>query len=309
MKLPGTAAMGPARLKADLALLTTALIWGSAFVAQRVAAGQVGAFWFNGMRFLLAGAVLFPFAVRAARREVAGSAGWRAGLMGMAAAGCLLFGGAALQQAGLKFTTAGNAGFITGLYVVLIPVFVTVIWRQRQPGVIWLAAVMAAGGLYLLSTAGRMQVNPGDLLELAGAVFWAFHVILIGLLVQRLPILPLAAGQYLVCGLINLACAIGWESWPAALSPETVWAVFYTGVISVGLGYTLQVVGQRQAPPADAAILLSLEAVFAAAFGWLLLGEQLTNPQLLGCAVMLAGMLLSQYPLFFPAAAVVAKRE
>ncbi len=142
-------------------------------------------------------------------------------------------------------------------------------------------------------------VNPGDLLVLASAVFWAFHVILIGFLVQRLDVLHLAVGQYLVCGLLNMLCGLLFEPWTAMPVAGAWWAVIYTGVVSVGLGYTLQVIGQRQAPPADAAILLSMEAVFAALFGWWLLGEQLNPVQLLGCGIMLAGMLLSQYPVFF----------
>jgi len=289
----------PARLKADLALLTTSLIWGSAFVAQRLAALQVGVFLFNGLRFLLAALVLFPFAWWARRSKPTAAYSRKEYLVGTAAAGLLLFGGSALQQAGLVFTTASNAGFITGLYVVFIPIFMAVLWRQRQPPAIWGAAGMAALGLYLLSTGGAIRFNPGDLLVLASAVFWAFHVILIGFLVQRLDVLHLAVGQYLVCGLLNMLCGLLFEPWTAMPVAGAWWAVIYTGVVSVGLGYTLQVIGQRQAPPADAAILLSMEAVFAALFGWWLLGEQLNPVQLLGCGIMLAGMLLSQYPVFF----------
>jgi drug/metabolite transporter (DMT)-like permease len=275
------------------------LIWGSAFVAQRLAALQVGVFLFNGLRFLLAALVLFPFA-RWAWRSMPTTAGSRTEyLVGTAAAGLLLFGGSALQQAGLVFTTASNAGFITGLYVVFIPIFMAILWRQRQPPAIWGAAGMAALGLYLLSTGGEIRFNPGDLLVLASAVFWAFHVILIGFLVQRLNVLQLAVGQYFVCGLLNILCGLMFEPWTTSPVAGGWWAIIYTGIVSVGLGYTLQVVGQRHAPPADAAILLSMEAVFAALFGWWLLGEQLNPVQLLGCGIMLAGMLLSQYPVFF----------
>lgn len=287
----------PARLKADLALLTTSLIWGSAFVAQRVAAVQVGVFYFNGLRFLLAAAALLPFAWLAGRRYPP-STGRRDYLAGAAAAGIVLFAGSALQQAGLVHTTASNAGFITGLYVVFVPIFMAVFWRMRQPPIIWAAAGLAAVGLYLLSTGGQLRINPGDLLVLASAVFWALHVILIGFLVKRLGVLPLAVGQYCTCGVLNLLCGLAFETWEPAMADGSWWAIFYTGVVSVGVGYTLQVAGQRQAPPADAAILLSMEAVFAALFGWWLLSEQLNPVQLTGCGIMLAGMLLSQYPAF-----------
>lgn len=287
----------PARLKADLALLATALIWGSAFVAQRVAALQVGVFMFNGLRFLVAAVVLVPFAWLGSRRN-SQPARMSQYLSGAAAAGLLLFAGSALQQAGLVFTTASNAGFITGLYVVFVPILMAAVWRQRQSPAVWAAAGLAAFGLYLLSTGGQIQVNPGDLLVLISAVFWALHVILIGFLARRLEILLLAVGQYFVSGLLNMFCGILFETWNLASMTGSWWAVLYTGVVSVGLGYTLQLVGQRHAPPADAAILLSMEAVFATLFGWLLLDEKLNPVQLLGCGIMLAGMLLSQYPVF-----------
>ncbi len=161
-----------------------------------------------------------------------------------------------------------------------------------------MAALLAAAGLYFLSTGGKLAFNAGDGLELLGAVMWAFHVILIGSLVRKLPVLLLAIGQYAVCGALNLFAGLLFEMQPAILSGliEAWWAVLYTGVLSVGLGYTLQAAAQRVAAPADAAIILSSEAVFAAAFGWLLIGEALTPLQILGCVLMLASMLLAQLP-------------
>lgn len=281
------------RIKADLALLAVSVIWGSAFVAQRVAAIHSGVLYFNGLRFLLGALVLLPFAL-AARQERS-----RLKVMlspGVILAGALLFGGAGLQQWGLRYTTAGNAGFITGLYVVLVPLILALVWRQRPRRVTWAASLLAAAGLYLLSAGGSLDLNPGDGLELGGALLWALHVILIGRLVRRTGVLTLAIGQYLVCGLLNLFAGLLLETNPATLQGLAAsWAaILYTGILSVGLGYTLQVIGQRVAPPADAAILLSLEAVFAATFGWLLLGEQLALPQLLGCSLMLSAMLLAQ---------------
>jgi drug/metabolite transporter (DMT)-like permease len=300
----------PERLKADLTLLTVAVIWGSAFVAQRVAALQAGVYLFNGLRFLLGALVLLPFALRQGRGPAPGAAsnatssrpGYafsrerRSAWGGVGLLGALLFGGAAFQQMGLRYTTAGNAGFITGLYVVLIPLILALGWRQPPRRASWGASFLAAGGLFLLSTRGRVSLNPGDILELAGAFLWAFHVITLDRLVRRLDVLRLAIGQYLVCAAINLGVGLFVEVEPALLSGlAAAWlAIAYTGVLSVGLGYTLQAVGQRTAPPADAAIILSMEAVFAALFGWLLLDEALNLPQLLGCALMLAAMLWAQ---------------
>jgi drug/metabolite transporter (DMT)-like permease len=279
------------RLKADTTLLFVALIWGSAFVAQRLAAAQVGVFLFNGLRFLLAAAVLMPLALRRreARRLWTKQDVWWVGLLGL-----LLAGGAGLQQWGLRYTTAGNAGFVTGLYVVIIPFVLALGWREVPRFVIWLASALAAGGLFLLSTGGSLSINPGDALELAGAFVWAFHVILVGRLVQRLDILTLSIVQYLVCGLLSLMLSISIEGAPWIGSLNGWLAVFYTGIFSVGLGYTLQAAGQRYAPPADAAILLSMESVFAALSGWWILGEALSGMQLLGCAMMFAGILMAQ---------------
>lgn len=279
------------RLRADLTLLFVASIWGSAFVAQRLAAAEVGVFLFNGLRFILAALILLPLALRQKQstRLWKDQDFWLVGLLGL-----LLACGAAFQQWGLRYTTAGNAGFVTGLYVVIIPFVLALGWREAPRAAIWLASALAAAGLFLLSTGGDLKVNPGDVLELAGAFVWAFHVILLSRLVQRLEILTLSIVQYLVCGLLSLLLSFLVESGPWIGSLNGWLAVFYTGLFSVGLGYTLQAVGQRHAPPADAAILLSMESVFAALFGWWILGEALTGMQLLGCAMMFTGILLAQ---------------
>jgi len=284
------------RLWADLALLSVAFIWGIAFVVQRLAAAEVQAYVFNGVRFWLGAIAILPLAIYNARaqrppaRLLPGKY-----LPGVALAGLLLASGAAFQQIGIQFTTASNAGFITGLYVVLIPIFLAFGGRGRLPrAAVWVAALLSAFGLFLLSTGGQFQFNWGDLLVMVSAVFWAFHMILIDWLVQRVEVMQLAIGQYIVCGLVSLG--LGLYLQPDAFLPVlSHWPLLaFMGIISVGLGYTLQAVGQRVAPPADTAIILSLEAVFAALGGWLFLGERLAPLQLLGCGVILLGMLLAQ---------------
>ena len=276
------------RLRADLTLLAAAVVWGSAFAACRVAAEQLGPFLYNGLRFALGALTLLPFVGRRLRNLT------RLELWGGALAGTLLFSGSTLQQKGLQFTTAGKAGFITGLYVVLVPLFLALVWRQRPRGSSWVASLVAALGLYLLSAVEQLALSPGDALELAGAVVWALHVILISRLAQRVDVLRLAWVQCVVCALLSLAFGIRLELHTLARLVDVWWAIAYTGVFSVGLGYTLQMLGQRHAPPVDASVILSLEAVFAALAGWLMLGEMLTAWQLLGCGLMLVGMLLAQ---------------
>jgi drug/metabolite transporter (DMT)-like permease len=280
---------GSARIKADLTLLLVSVIWGSAFVAQRVAAGRADVFLFNGARFLLGALALLPLA----RNGLGGLGRGRAA--GIALAGGLLFAAAALQQIGLQTTTAGNAGFITGLYVVLIPLILAIGGRQQLRWTIWAAVALSAVGLFLLSTGGQLRLAPGDAFELGGAFLWALHVILIGALAGRAPVALIACGQYLFCGLFNLAVA-AFTAAGAFLGnlAAAAWPILYTGVFSIAIGYTLQVSGQRHAPPADAAILLSMEAVFAALAGWLILGERLAPVQLTGCGLMIGGMIIGQ---------------
>jgi drug/metabolite transporter (DMT)-like permease len=269
-------------------LLAVAAIWGSAFSAQRVASAHVGTFTYNGLRFLLAAGIL-AFVLRGKLRAVT-RAEWRGGLL----IGIVLAGASALQQAGVAFTTAGKAGFITGLYVVLVPLFLALLWRQWPSRLVWAASLVATAGLFMLSVQGQWALQVGDALELGGAVLWALHVILIGQLVRRADPLRLSWVQCLVSGAANVILGAIVETNTVHALSSVWWAVFYGGAISVGLGYTLQAYSQRHAPATDAALILSLESVFAALFGWLLLRETLTLVQLAGCALMLGGMVLAQ---------------
>lgn len=285
-------------VKSDALLLTTAIIWGFAFVAQRVGMDYVGPFTFNGIRFALGSLSLSPLVLisreqRTATKEILPNPGKKTLLFGGAALGMALFSGASLQQIGLVYTTAGKAGFITGLYVIMVPML-GLIWKQRPKIGTWIGAVLAAIGLYFLSVTEEFTIEPGDLLVLIGAFFWAAHVLIIGWLSPRVNPIKLAFSQYLACSILSLITAaifevITFNSILAATIP-----ILYGGLLSVGVAYTLQVIAQRDAHPAHAAILLSLEAVFAAVGGWLILGEIISPRGLLGCGLMLAGMLLSQ---------------
>lgn len=283
------------RLTADLLLLTTALFWGSAFVPCKIAAASLDAFLFNGLRFLLGAFLVIATAGRRmrglSRREIGG------GVL----AGLVLFAASAFQQIGLGFTTAGKAGFITGLYVVLVPFLLTVVWRQWPGWAAWGASILAAVGLFLLSAEGRLTIAPGDGLVLIAAALLALHVILIGQLVLWADPLRLAVVQYGACSLFNLPLGLTLGHDTLVGLPSAWWAILYTAVFSIGAGYTLQNLAQRHAPPTDAAVIMSLEAVFAALFGGWLLGERLTPLQLVGCGLMLSGMILAQRSVMRPA--------
>ena len=325
-------------LGADMLLLLTAGIWGFGFVAQRSGMEYVGPFTYNTLRFTLGSLSLLPFIVY--RGRIPGKAGavadpgrnpaaipqtaFRASL----AAGTFLFVAVALQQLGLMFTTVGNSGFITGLYVVFTPIF-GILLRKKTGLPTWIGAVFTLTGLYFLSAAGHPDIiNPGDILTVISAVFWACHVLLIDRFVRRVDPVILSSGQFAVCALYALAAALTLEpsaaSWAAVISPgyvprswknitelafipgvDTVPAaltdaaipVLYGGLASAGIAYTLQVVAQKNAPPAHATIILCLEGLFAALGGIIILGEKTGAFTVLGFALMLCGMIITQWEL------------
>ncbi len=277
-----------------LQLLVASAIWGFAFVAQRAGMEHVGPFTFNGVRFLLGSAVLLPLLLLRRRRgNPPAPTSLKGAPWGMGLAGLVLFSSASLQQIGIVYTTAGKAGFITGLYVVIVPLLGLL--RRQQVGLaVWIGAGLAAGGLYLLSATGGFAIGLGDGLVLAGAFGWAVHVHVIGWLAGRLRPLPVAAVQFAVCGALSLIVALFAETIRAADLALAAAPILYAGLLSTGVAYTLQVFGQRRIDPARAGILLSLEGAFAALGGWILLGEAMTARMLAGCGLMLIGMVASQ---------------
>ena len=282
------------RLKADLTLLLVSIIWGSAFVAQRLA-GQMGSVYlFNAARYLLAAVVVMPFVVKASRTANPTYEISRDQYQWMFVAGFVLFLGSAFQQLGLVYTTAGNAGFITSLYVVLVPVVLFLLWREKVHWISVVAVVLAGVGAFFLSTAGRFEVRLGDVIELGGALFWTFHVIVLGKYASKFEPISFSVGQLVVCGILNLGVGIfAEESMP--LNFPLLGAIAYTAFFSLGLCYTLQVWAQRHTPPADAALILSLESVFAVLSGWFLLNEHLASIQIFGCILIFVAVLLSQF--------------
>ncbi len=285
-------------VKSDALLLTTAIIWGFAFVAQRAGMDYVGPFTFNGIRFAIGSLSLLPLVLmsreqRTATNKILPNPGLKTILFGGAALGLALFSGASLQQIGLVYTTAGKAGFITGLYVIMVPVL-GLFWKQQPKIGTWIGVILAAIGLYFLSVTEQFTIEMGDLLVLIGAIFWAAHVLIVGWLSPRINPIKLAFSQYVACSILSLITASVVELITLSSIFEAAIPILSAGLLSVGIAYTLQVIAQRDAHPAHAAILLSLEAVFAAVGGWLILGEIISPRGLVGCGLMLAGMLLSQ---------------
>ena len=281
-----TAAAHSAQVRADLLLLLTALIWGFAFVAQRARHGARRPLllqWRALRPRLLAAFALCPANHRRTTRIPPPPRPPR-----RPARRAFLFTAASLQQVGIVYTTAGKAGFITGLYVILVPIL-GLLLRHRSRRSTWTGALVATSGLYLLSVEPPLTIAHGDALVLVSAFFWAGHVLVIGSLSRQLDWAMLAFLQFFVCALLSMAVALGTEH--IALQPlvDAAVPVFYGGVMSVGVAYTLQVVAQRRAAPGHAAIILSLETVFAALGGWLLLDEEMPLRGLVGCGLMFVG--------------------
>lgn len=295
-------------LRADILLFITAAIWGLAFVAQRVGMDHVGPLTFNGVRFALGALALVPLIMKLEKKRESSYTGVDkkklcigGGLLGIA-----LFCGATLQQVGLagpqlaelgfEASTAGKAGFITGLYVVFVPIFGLML-AQRPGWGTWVGASLAVVGMYLLSVTADLTISFGDLLILIGALFWAGHVLLIGKLspgMDGVDAIKLSTVQFAACAVLSLIGAVATEEITLVGLQGAALPIAYGGLMSVGIAYTLQVIAQRDAQPAHAAIILSLEAVFAAIGGWFMLGEILTVRAMIGCGLMLAGMVLSQ---------------
>lgn len=284
------------RVQANLLLLVIALIWGSAFVAQSHGMADLGPMAFTGLRFLIGALVVSPLVwvewrdLRRDRRTPRPRDARK-----VAGLGLLLLLGAAMQQIGIKYTTVTNAAFLTALYVPLVPVLGWLLTRHLPHWSVWPGAIACLVGAFLLSGAQRLEIGLGDLWVIASALPWALHVLLVGGVADRMhaPFL-VAAGQFLLCGLLALAWALVFEpmSWSAVQA--AAWPLAYTGVMSVGVAFTGQVVAQRYAHAADAAIILSSETLFAAVFGYVLMGDRLSTSGLLGCALILGSMLVVQ---------------
>jgi len=298
-------------------MLLTAVIWGFAFVAQRVGMEHVGPFTFNALRFTLGAIVLIPVillrhrnVLLRAKRSNLGIPPTTANPMFTAAllSGLALFGGITFQQIGIIYTTAGKAGFITGWYVILVPIS-GALWGQKIGINSWLGAILATTGLYLLTIAGLFAINRGDGLVLICALFWTVHVHLIGYYSPRVDTIKLAFLQFAICSILSLIIALIIETNSLSSILKAALPILYAGCLSVGIAYTLQVVAQRHVPSSHAAIILSLEAVFAVIGGWLLLNEVLSIIATVGCIFMLSGMLLSQIQKYSPLLSAGGKRR
>lgn len=284
------------QLSGVIALSGATVIWGSAFIAQSVGMDKIGPFTFQAVRCFLAVVFLFPASALFSRgkpfwKSWADPALWRSGVI----CGLALFAASSLQQIGLVYTDAGKAGFLTAMYIVFVP-FLGLFLGQKPGRNALLSLIPAIVGLYLLSCTSVSGINKGDVLLLLCAVAFSVQILLIDRHCAGLDGLKLNCIQALVAAVLSVPWALLTETVDASRIASCWLPLGYAGVLSMGVAYTLQIVGQKRVAPSAAALLMSLESVFAALFGWLLLHETMTRAELLGCVLVFAAVVISQLP-------------
>lgn len=275
-------------------LLLTAVIWGFAFVAQSAGMEYIGPFTFSAVRCFIGGAVLIPVAIawtcgeeRKISREL---------LVGGLFCGTALAAAMNVQQLGIMTTSVGKAGFLTALYIVIVPV-IGIFFRKKCAGTVWIGVACSLIGLYLLCmTDGRLQMAKGDWLLIASAALFSVHILLIDHFSPKVNGVQLSCAQFLVAGAISSVGMLAMETPTVSAIWKAKWPVLYAGVLSSGIGYTLQILGQKNYNPTVAVLILSLESCFSVVGGFLILQEEMSERELLGCALMFAAIVLAQLP-------------
>lgn len=287
-------------IKSMVLLVLTALIWGMAFVAQSVGMNYIGPFTFNCIRSIMGGIVLIPcilFFDKWNKTEQKGEKkeDRRTLLIGGICCGLALCVASNLQQIGIQYTTVGKAGFITALYIVLVPIF-GIFLRKKVSGRVWLSVAIAVVGLYLLCITDEFRIGKGDFFVLLCALVFTIHILVIDYFSPKVNGIKLSCIQFLVAGILSGVPMIISEK-PSLSTILTAWApLLYAGIMSCGVGYTLQIVAQKDADPTIASLILSLESVFSVLAGWIILGQTLAGKEIAGCVLMFAAIILAQIP-------------
>lgn len=287
------------QLRNSLLLLLTATIWGVAFVAQSVGMDYVQPFTFNGIRSIIGGLVLIPCIFLLNRlkspSEPIQKSSSRPLLAGGILCGLCLFAASSFQQFGIKYTTVGKAGFITACYIVIVPILGLFLKKKCSP-LIWVSVLLALVGLYFLCMSGSISLGLGDLLVLIGAFLFSIQILVIDHYSPLADGVQLSCIQFFVCGVLSLICMFLFETPDLSMILMAWLPILYAGVLSCGVAYTLQVVGQKNMNPTVASLILSMESCISVLAGWLILGQALSSRELLGCVLMFAAIILAQIP-------------
>ena len=278
-------------------LFLTAFIWGTAFVAQSVGMDYLGPFTFNGIRSMIGGAALLPciWIIQKMNGKPDGTESKKDLITGGIACGILLFAASSLQQIGIQYTTAGKAGFITAFYIVIVPVL-GILLHKKTGWKIWLAVVLAIVGLYFLCMTESFSIDKGDILVFLCALVFAVHILVIDHFAPKVNGVKMSCMQFFICGILSIPFMFTIET-PTFTAVTGAWMpLLYAGVLSCGVAYTLQILGQKNVNPAVASLILSLESCFSVLAGWVVLGEKLSVRESVGCAFMFAAIILAQLP-------------
>ena len=287
-------------------LFMAAFIWGVAFVAQSVGMDYVGPFTFNGCRFLIGGLVLTPFALIREKKyeksniyqsmtEEEQKRHLKTTLLGGLCCGVAICIASSFQQAGMLYTSVGKAGFITALYIVLVPVM-GIFMKKKVPAIVWMGVVLAAVGFYFLCITESFSINYGDVLLFLCAICFTFHILIIDYFAPKADGVALSCIQFWFSGIVCMSIALFKETPNISAIFAAAVPILYAGVMSCGVAYTLQILGQKHMKPAIASLILSLESVISVLAGWVILKEVLTGRQLLGCALVFSAVILAQIP-------------
>lgn len=287
-------------------LMTAAFIWGTAFVAQSVGMDYLGPFTFNGVRNFVGAAALLPciwLLDRLNRRDVKDKAVKEAKnpgekrdlILGGVSCGTVLFVAGSFQQVGLQYTTVGKAGFITACYIVIVPVC-GIFLHKKIGGKVWIAVGLSLIGLYLLCITEKLTIGKGDILVFLCALVFTMHILVIDYFSPKVDGVKMSCIQFFVCGLLSLAPMFALETPQIAAIIKSWGPILYAGVLSSGVAYTLQIVGQKNVNPAIASLILSLESCFSVLAGWIILGQRLSGREAMGCVLMFAAIILAQLP-------------
>ncbi len=286
------------KTKNALILVLTAFIWGTAFVAQSVGMDYLGPFTFNGVRSIIGGVALLPCIVllQMFNGKSSENQGTRKDLvLGGIACGLLLFAASSLQQIGIQYTTAGKAGFITACYIVIVPVLG--IFLKKKTGLkVWAAVVIALAGLYFLCMTEKFTVGKGDILIFVCALVFSLHILVIDYFSPKVDGVKMSCIQFFVCGFASLPFMFLLETPRVEAMLDGWMPLLYAGVLSCGVAYTLQIIGQKNVNPAIASLILSLESCFSVLAGWVVLGERLSVRESIGCVLMFTAIILAQLP-------------
>lgn len=284
--------------KGEIFLLITALIWGTAFVAQSMGMDYIGPFTFNASRSFVGALAIYIIIVISKyfnKKNKIEEVNNKLYIKGGIICGIILFGASGFQQVGMQYTTAGKAGFITTLYIIIVPIIG--IFLKRKAGIkVWISVAIAVTGMYLLSIKDGFTIGSGDAYVLCCALVFSFHIITVDKYSSITNVVKMSCVQLIVCGTISLITAMIFENISISSISEAIGPILYTGVMSSGIAYTCQMIGQKYTKPSVSSLIMSLESVFAALGGWIILSETLSAKELTGCILVFCAVIIAQIP-------------